>query len=181
MHLATDDIAVADHERHHTDEHGRCAEAFEPPEDLRDRSGRRHHDGSGDAERALDDDVPGRPEAGFGEAEAEHVDPGSNADEREEEGEGDERQLDDEPPGDEPERNLPDSGHGGEQGGVNAECPHLLPWCGHDGEDEQQRCDELAFRCERVELPRRRQEDLVMPTGAHASAGRARWRRSAQP
>ena len=93
-HLVGDHVEVADHEPGDRRERLRHPQPFEPAEQLGHRGGGGEDDGGGHAEGALDHDVPRPPQAGDREGQAQHVDPLPLSDDREEDGEGQERQLD---------------------------------------------------------------------------------------
>ena len=89
-------------------------------------------------ERALDQDVPHRPQALDRQRETEHLDPCALADERQEQRERDERHLDHQPLGDERDAARSASwASTDEHHRVDAERPERLPRRRDDGEHEQ--------------------------------------------
>ena len=113
-HLVGDHVAVADHEPGDGDEQLGQPQPLEP-RSSRHRGGGGEDRRGGDPEGALGDDVPGAPQPADGQRHPEDLDPLALADERQEHGEQQERQLDDQPPGQEGQRHPADRGHGGER------------------------------------------------------------------
>ena len=102
--LVRDHLGVADHEAGDRRERSRQAEPFEPPQEVGHGRGGGQDDARRHAERALDQDVPHRPEPLDGQRQTQHLDALALPDERQEQGEQHERQLDHEPLRDEAER-----------------------------------------------------------------------------
>ena len=97
VHLVGDHVAVADHEAHDPREHPGEPEAVEAPQQLRHRGGGGQHDAGRHAERALHHDVPGRPQPADRQRQTQNLHLLTPPDDGQEEGEGQEGQLDHEP------------------------------------------------------------------------------------
>ena len=126
-------------------------EPFEAAEDVAGVGGRDEQRRGGDAEGALDHDVPHAPEAVDRERQTEHIRTFTAADERQEEREREERQLDDETASKRRQRDLGDERDCGEHRRVDAERPERLARRGHHGDDEQHRRRDLALGCHAVD------------------------------
>ena len=152
MHLAGDDVDVADHE----------AEIAVSTFGMRRRSRPRSSSARWSWRPARRGGTPSVPlttmfhaaHSPLRQRQAEHVDPLAPAEERQEQGEDEERQLDRQP------RSTRTGGAGDrrphdDQRGVDAEGPERLPRRGHHGEDEQHGGRDLASGASRwtVMLP----------------------------
>ncbi len=83
----------------------------------------------------------------------EHVHPRTAADDRQEHREGDERDLDRQPPDDVAERDSSHVGDGHDERGVGGERPELVGGSGDHGEREHQGGDHLALRRHTMQRP----------------------------
>ena len=145
VHLVGDHVAVADHEAHDPREHPREPEPVEAPEQLRHGGGGGQHDARRNSERALHHDVPRRPQPADRQREAQDVHLLALSDDRQEQGEGQERQLDHEPLEHVGQAESGDRCHEGDQRGVHTEGPEHLARRRHHGEHEQHRRGELRL------------------------------------
>ena len=175
VHLVGDHVAIADHEAHDPREHPGEPEAVEAPQQLRHRGGGGQHDAGRHAERALHHDVPGRPQPADRQRQTQDLHLLTLSDDRQEEGEGQEGQLDHEPLEHVGQAEPGDRRHDSDQGGVETEGPEDLAWRRHDGEHEEHRGGQLRLRRQPVDD---RPPADVEAVGMSRSHVRARGRRS---
>src|SRR4029453_11616668 len=170
--LVGDHVGVADHEPGDGGQGLGQPQPVQPAEQLGHRGGGGQDGRGGHPEGALDDDVPGRPEPADGPRHAKDLDPLTLPDDREEHREQQERQLDDQAPGQGAERDPAPPGQGQQPEGVHPEGPERLAWGGHDGEDEQQGGGDLALGPGMVQRARPRKVERVGVTGPHGQGAR---------
>ena len=180
--LVADDVAVAGHEPGDGDELAWDAQALQAVQEVGHRRRRRQHDRGGHADRALGDDVPRRPQPRLATAAGP-----STSTERSRPTSGSSTAKARNGTSITSRRATPSSGMratdrgGDDQPGVDAEGPELLLRRGHDGEDEQERRQQLALRGEAVERPLPVHQEVPMPA-AHVrsralAGGESRRRR----